>query len=238
MADILHSRELHVKKKAREGEKLGWDIIIDEGWFNDGEAAIATQVLNDHGLPRPKEILPQTTSPYGMTSPEEVKKRQNREKEIQIANHLYGLPGIISVSVVVAQPDNTWMSLDKTPPTASVLIVQKDLPPKFTHADVQIQVSGTVPELKPENIHVTITQQPLREIPLEKLAEQRRSKMIFTFGTGLITLLAAALFAIWYVLKRRKRQIESDTKLLTEGDEIPELATLDRPALNAADEEE
>jgi len=239
MFDILHTRGLHVEKNQKAGEKLGWDIIIDEGWFSEGEAAVATQVLNDHGLPRPKEVLPETTSPYGMTSPEEVKKRQNREKEIQIANHLYaGLPGVISVSVVIAQPDNSWMSLEKTPPTASVLIVQKELPPKFTHADVQNQVSGSVPELKPENIRVTITQQPLREIPLEKLAEQRRSRMIFAFGAGLITLLVTALFAIWYMLKRRKRQIEFDTKQVTEGDEIPELATFDRPALVVGDEED
>ena len=241
MFDILHSRELPVDRYPKEGEKPGWNIVIDEGWFGDGEAAVATQVLNDYGLPRTKELLPETTSPYGITSENEVKKRQNREKEIQIERHLYSLPGIIKVSVLIAQPNNDKLSVlsgDKTLPTASVLIVQKEMPPKFADADVKSQVSGTVPELKPENIQVTTTYQPLREIPLEKLNAQRRSNKIYALGIGLILLLASALGAIWYMLKRRRRLAESDLEQLTDGDDAPEISALNRLALEAGDEEE
>lgn len=240
MFDILYSSELPVKKYPKEGEKPAWDIVIDEGWFGAEEASVATQVLNDYGLPRAKESLPETTNPYGMTSPEEVKKRQNREKEIQIEQHLYSLPGVIKTSVLIAQPDNgilEALSRDKTMPTASILIVQKDLPPKFSDADVKSQVAGTVSDLKPENINVTITFQPLREIPLERLAAQRRSNTIYAVGISLIVLLAAALGAIWYLLKRRRRPIEPDAEQLTEGDAAPEIAGLDHRALKEADEE-
>jgi len=240
MFDILHSRELPVDKYPKEGEKPGWNIVIDEGWFGDGEAAVATQVLNDYGLPRTKELLPETTSPYGMTSEHEVKKRQNREKEIQIEKQLYLLPGVTKVGVLIAQPDNDTLSAlsgDKTPPTASVLVVQKEMPPKFSDDDVRSQVSGTVAELKPENIRVTTTYQPLREIPLEKLVAQRRSNKIYALGTGLILLLASALGAIWYVLKRRRKPAESETEQLTAGDDAPEISGLNRPALEAGDEE-
>jgi len=239
MLDILYSRGLHVEKVPKEGDKPGWDIVIDEGWFGEEEADVATQILNDHGLPRTKELLPETASPWGK-SLEEEKKRQNREKEIQVEQQLYDLPGVIKVGVLIAQPDNDTLkvlSRDKTPPTASVLIVQKELPPKFSDTEVKTQVSGTVPDLKPENIQVTITYQPLREIPLEKLAAQRRSNTIYALGTSLIIILVAALGAIWYMLKRRKRQTKSDTEHLPEGDEPSEIMTLDRPALNAADEE-
>ena len=239
MFDILHSRELPVEKKSREGEKPGWNIVINEGWFGGGEAAVAMQVLNDHGLPRAKESLPEKTNPWG-TSPEEERKRQNREKEIQIERQIYSLPGVIKVSVVIAQPASDTLSIlsgDKTPPTASVLIVQKESPPKFSETDVRSQVSGTVSDLKPENIQVTTTYQPLREIPLEKLALQRRSNTIYALGSGVIFILASALGAIWYMLRRRRRQAESDTEQLTAGDDAPEISGLNRPALNAADEE-
>ena len=84
MFDILYSNRLHVEKTRKTGEKPIWEISIDEGLFGDGEAAAAIQVLNDHGLPRPKDSLPPPSNTYGMESQEEGKKRQNREKEIQL----------------------------------------------------------------------------------------------------------------------------------------------------------
>lgn len=237
MFDVLYSSGLNVEKSQRTGEKPGWDIVIDEGWFGGGEAAVATQVLNDYGLPRQKELLPETSSPYGMTSEEEVKKRQNREKEIQIANHLHSLPGIITASVIIAQPKNDILSLQKTPPSASVLIVQKEPQPKFTHADVQNLVSSGVPELKPENITVSISQQALREIPLAQLEAQRRSNRVLALGIGLITLLVAALVAVWFVIKRRKRLAGANLRELA-ADETEEIsASEQQPALRAANDD-
>lgn len=238
MYDILHSRGLQVEKLPAEGEKAGWNIVINEGWFGEGEAAVATQILNDYGLPRAKETLPETSSPYGMTSPEEVQKRQSREKEIQIERQLYLLPGVIRVGVLIAQPDNDTLralSGDKIPPTASVLIVQQEMPPRFSDTDVKNQVSGTVPDLKPDNIRITTTYQPLREIPLEELKAQRRSNKIYALGIGLIAVLAAALGVIWYALKRRKRA--SEPEQLTDESDVPELSTLKRPALEEGDED-
>lgn len=238
MFDILYSNRLHVERKQKSGEKPVWEIIVNEGLFGDGEAAVATQVLNDHGLPRSKDSLLPTTNAYGMESPEEGKKRQNREKEIQIENQLYAtLPGVIRVKVIVAQPVNDILSIEKTPPTASVSIVQTEPEAKFTIENVQSLVSGSVPNLKPENVNVAVSQQILREIPLERLAAQRRSNMIFALGSGLIILLIAALAAVWYAVKRRKKQVESETKQLAETSEPAEIETNGQYALNAADED-
>ena len=238
MFDILYSNRLHVERKQKSGEKPVWEIIVNEGLFGDGEAAVATQVLNDHGLPRPKDSLPPPSNAYGMESQEEGKKRQNREKEIQIENQLYAtLPGVIRVKVIVAQPVNDILSIEKTPPTASVSIVQTEPEAKFTIENVQSLVSGSVPNLKPENVNVAVSQQILREIPLERLAAQRRSNMIFALGSGLIILLIAALAAVWYAVKRRKKQVESETKQLAETSEPAEIETNGQYALNAADED-
>ena len=238
MFDILYSNRLHVERKQKSGEKPVWEIIVNEGLFGDGEAAVATQVLNDHGLPRPKDSLPPPSNAYGMESQEEGKKRQNREKEIQIENQLYAtLPGVIRVKVIVAQPVNDILSIEKTPPTASVSIVQTEPEAKFTIENVQSLVSGSVPNLKPENVNVAVSQQILREIPLERLAVQRRSNMIFALGSGLIVLLIAALAAVWYAVKRRKKQVESETKQLAETSEPAEIETNGQYALNAADKD-
>lgn len=238
MFDVLHTSGLHVEKVPRAGEKAGWDIVIKEGWFGGGEAAVAMQVLSDYGLPRPKEILPETTSPYGMTSEDEIKKRQNREKEIQIVNHLYALPGVTTARVIVGLPENDILSLQKTPPTASVLLVQKEPQPRFTHADVQNLVSSAVPELKPENITVSISEQPLREVPLAQLAAQRRSNTIFAVGTGLIVLLAGALLLVWLTIRRRRKKLaEADHEQLAAGDEAALSAAVNQPALKAANDD-
>lgn len=240
MFDILYSRELEVEKRAREGEKPGWDIIVKEGWFGSEEASVATQILNDYGLPRVREPLPEVSGPYGITSEAAIRKRQNREKEMQIERQLYDLPGVIKVGVMIGQPENGTLEIlsrNQTPPSASVLIVQKEMPPKFSDADVKSQVSGTIPDLKPESINITTTYQPLREVPTERLNAQRRSNRIYALGSGLIALLAATLGALWYFMKRRQRPAESETKQLEAGDDAPELAALNRPALESGDKD-
>src|SRR2546423_1705852 len=55
MFDILHSNNFHVEKRAPEGEVKTWEIVVDEGWFGEGEGATAIQVLRDYGLPRAPE---------------------------------------------------------------------------------------------------------------------------------------------------------------------------------------
>ncbi len=238
MSDILYSNRLHFEKKPKTDEKSGWSIIVDEGWFGEGEAAVAIQILNDHGLPRSKTALPPPTNAYGMESSEEVKKRQNREKEMQIENHLYTLPGVIRVSVIVAQPDNDFMSLEKTPPTATVSIVQTETEQKFATSTVQTLVAGSVSNLKPENVSVGVSQQILREIPVERLNAQRRSNMIFALGGALLVLLVAALGAIWYAVRRRRRKAETENTQFPETIETAGLDTGGKYVLNAADAED
>lgn len=206
MFDILHSNGFRVEKTSPAGDVKTWEIVIDEGWFGEGEAATAIQVLRDYGLPRPPEPEIKTNDSLGIVSEREEKERQRRNLQLQLERQLYTLPDVIRASVIIAQPVDDVLSLEKTPPTASVSLVVKEAQPKFTIQAVQDLISGGVPNLKAENVRVAISQQSLREIPLEKLVAQRRRNAIFAVSTGVVIILALALGGVLYVSKRRREE--------------------------------
>lgn len=237
MFDILHSNGFRVEKPRSEGEVKTWDVVIDEGWFGEDEAATAIQVLRDYGLPRPPEPEIKSTDSFGIASERAEKEKQKRDLQQQIERQLYNLPDVIRASIIVAQPVEDILSVEETPATtAAVLLVLKEVQPKFTVEMVQGQVSSAVPNLKPGNVQVSISQQSLREIPLEKLEAKRRSNAILVVGTGVATLLALALGAVLYVSKRRRENIGDDTRQLTEGETINEFDALNRSQLNSENE--
>lgn len=237
MYDILHSSGFHVEKEKLTGEVQGWNIVIDEGWFGSNEEAAAIQVLNDYGYPRPPEPKPKDQSGFGMPTEREEKERQIRELQLQVERQLYTLPDVIRASVIIAQPTNDILSLDKTPPTASVTLILKEQEPKFTTETVQGLVSGAVPNLKPGNVQVAFSKQALREIPTKELENQRKSNAIFAIGGTIILLLAAALGTIWYITKRRKQRKNAEPEQLTSEEPAEELPEGERLALNGENEE-
>lgn len=236
MFDILHSNGFRVEKKAPEGEVKTWEIVVDEGWFGEGEGATAIQVLRDYGLPRAPEPETKAADSLGIISPNEERERQKRELQHQIERLLYTLPDVINANVIIAQPTDDVLSLQKTPPTATVSLVLKDAP-KFNEDAVKGQVSGAVPNLKPENVHVLITQQSLREVPLEKLAAQRRSNAVFAVGIGVILLLALVLGAVWMIARRRREKLANQEEGVL-ADETEEFEKNEPALLNAEDEED
>jgi type III secretory pathway lipoprotein EscJ len=236
MFDILYSSGFQVEKDRTTGENQVWNIVIDEGWFGGGEAAAAIQVLRDYGLPRQPDSQPKDQGGFGMPTEREEKERQTRELQIQVERQLYTLPDVIRASVIIAQPTNDILSIEKTLPTASVTIVLKETEPKFTTETVQGLVSGAVPNLKPGNVQVAFSKQALREIPIKELQNQRRSNAIFAIGGGIILLLAGALGTVWYITKRRRRIENSEPAQLPE-ENLDELTEAERLALNAENEE-
>lgn len=211
MFDILHSNNFHVEKiPSAQSDVKTWEITVDEGWFGDGEAAAAIQVLRDYGLPRPPDPEIKTNDSLGIVSDREEKERQRRDLQLQIERQLYTLPDVIRASVIIAIPSDDVLSLEKTAPSVSVSMVLKETQPKFTIEAVQTLVSADLPNLKPENVKVVITQQALREVPLEKLAAQRRSNQIFFIGSALVILLVGALGAILYLSKRRQKNADTN----------------------------
>lgn len=237
MFDILHSNGFSVEKVAREGDIKTWDVIIDEGWFGENEVAPAIQVLRDYGLPRPPE--PETKggdSSLGIVSDREEKEKERRGLQQQVERQLYTFSDVIRASVIIAQSTDDVLSLEKTPPTASVSLVIKESQPKFTIEDVQAQVSGGVPNLKAENVRVTVTPQMLREVPLEKLEAQRRSNKIRAAGAGIIILLALSLGVVLTLSKRRREKTAFQTGELSDGDDMDVFEMPERPMLNPEEE--
>ncbi len=237
MFDILHSNGFSVERKVAEGDVKAWNVIVDEGWFGENEAATAIQVLRDYGLPRPPEPESKSSDSLGIVSDREEREKQKRELQQQVERQLYTFSDVIRASVIIAQPVSDVFSLEKTPPTAAVSLVLKENQAKFSIEDVQSQVSGGVPNLKPENVKVTITQQALREIPLEKLADQRRSNKIRTVGAGIIILLGLSLGVVLTLSKRRRQRTAFETGELSEGDDTDIFEMPERPMLNAEEEE-
>ena len=222
MFDILHSNNFHVEKiPSLQSDAKTWEITVDEGWFGDGEAAAAIQVLRDYGLPRPPAPEVKNNDSLGIISDREEKERQRRDLQLQIENQLYTLADVIRASVIIAIPSDDILSLEKTPPSVSVSLVVKENQPKFTIEAVQTLVSADVPNLKPENVKVVITQQALREVPLTKLAAQRRTNQVFIIGGCLVILLISALGVILYLSKRRQKNagLNQDEGLRTEENE-------------------
>ncbi|MEP6901920.1 MAG: hypothetical protein ABJA66_09225 [Actinomycetota bacterium] len=239
MFDVLHSNGFRVDKLNSEGEAKTWDIVVDEGWFGENEAATAIQVLRDYGLPRPPEPVIKTGDSLGIVSESEEKERKTRQLQLEIEHLLYIQPDVIRVSAIIAQPTNEVWSLpnEKTPTTATVTLVMKDNQSKLTTADVQNQVARAVPNLKPENVFVIITQQSLREIPLEKLAAQRRSNAIFGVGTGVVILLALVLGAVWVVNNKRRKKARDSGGNSTEENSGEDIEDVESPLLNDKPEE-
>lgn len=237
MFDILYSNGFHVEKEKAAGEVQAWNVVVDEGWFGSGESAVAIQVLRDYGLPRPPDAKPKDQSGFGMPTEREEKERQTRELQIQVERQLYTLPDVIRASVIIAQPTNDILSLEKTPPTAAVTLVLKENEPKFTTETVQNLVSGAVPNLKPANVQVAFSKQSLREIPTKELENQRRSNAIFTIGGVIIALLISVLGIVWYVTKRRNRDAANETNQIDESENPAELTDEERLALSEGNEE-
>ncbi len=243
MFDILHSNGFRVERAEPtvEAETKNWAITVDEGWFGDGEAATAILVLRDYGLPRPPEPeIKSDSGSFGIASDRAEKERARRDLQLQIERQLYTLPDVIRASVIITQPTDDVLSLEKTPPSASIMLVLKEAQQKFTIEAVQTSVAAAVSaKLKPENVKVIISQQSLREIPLEKLDAQRRSNAIFAVGGGVVFLLALALGGVLYISKRRKTNgADEESERLNEGDETDEFDEYKRPLLGGENDED
>lgn len=243
MLDVLQTSGLSAAKHSPEGDVKTWSITIDEGWFGEDEVQPAIQILSDRGLPRPPapELKTGESSIAGISDSEE-KEQQRRNMQMQIEHQLYNLPDVIRANVIVAQPVDDPFVLEKTPPSASVTLTLKEGQQKFTMESVQNLIASDVPKLKPENVNVLITQQSLRELPLEKINARRRKNAIFAVGGGAMILLLGALGAVLYLSKRRNKEGEetedAETELLTDGDEGGEddspntFANRERPLLS------
>jgi flagellar biosynthesis/type III secretory pathway M-ring protein FliF/YscJ len=101
-----------------------------------------------------------------------------------------------------------------------VLIVHKDAKPTFTAEQVQNLVARGVPNLKPENVSVSLAQQPPRPIPRREMDVRRRNNIIFAIGTGLLMILGALLVVLILQTRRQRAQLTELRESIEAEDEL------------------
>ena len=215
------------KDEVGEGEAAQWSINVDEGWFGGDEGARATQVLRYYGLPRPDELKLAKDDGGVFPSPSIENAQRLREREIEMERKLRVLPGVARANVTIVLPEDDTIKLDPYPATASVILVHKDPQPTFKGEQVQNQVAGGVPGLKPEKVTVSMLFETPPPLPPQENV-QRRNRILLAVGIGLLTVFGFQLA----IILLQTRQQRAELAALREGEEelSRQEATDDAPA--------
>ena len=222
--DVLGQNGLEADKRAvGEGEARRWEIVVDESFFGGGEAALAVQVMRDHGLPRPEEPVSEDN---GLIPSERAEKlREQRRIRADIERQLRALPGVTLALVTVVLPQDPTLELNPYPATASVVINYQGQTPAFSEQQVQNLVAKGVPNLKPQDVSVTMSAQNPRPVPQGELSARRRNNIMLAIGLGFVTLLSFFL-ALLLLRSRRQRVERRETAAVSQADnESAEVAT-------------
>lgn len=221
--DVLGQSGIEAQMRATgEGETRRWEIVVDEGMFGGGEAALAVQVMRDHGLPRPEESDGESG---GLIPSERAEKlREQRRIRGDIERQLRALPGVTLALVTVVLPQDPTLELNPYPATASVVINYQGQTPTFSEQQIQNLVSKGVPNLKPQDVSVTMSPQNPRPVPRAELSARRRNSILLAIGLGLATLLCFFL-ALLLLRSRRQRTFSNTPQESAEavGDDAAEL---------------
>lgn len=227
--DVLGQSGLDAEKReVGEGEARRWEIVVGEDFFGGGNSALAVQVLRDHGLPRPEEPL---VEEGGLIPSERAEKlREQRRIRADIERQLRALPGVTLALVTVVMPQDPTLELNPYPATASVVINYKDERPAFSEQQVQNLVAKGVPNLKPSDVSVTMSQQAPRPVPERELAARRRNNILLAAGVGLFLILGSLLVVLYLRTRRQRAELDElrDGPPAAEGYE--EAAAADSPA--------
>ena len=194
------------KRPAGEKKTEKWVVVLDEGYFGDGDLGSSLQVLHNYGLPRPED--PPVKSD-GLITTETTRRLQEQQRiRADIERQLRSLPNVMSaiVTLVLPPPDQAYR-IQTQPATASALVIYKgDLP--FTVEQVQSMVAHSVPELKVENVNVTLSQRTPHPIPVREFGGRWNRKIMAAIGIGFITLLW--FLGLVYLLQLRRQRHELD----------------------------
>lgn len=205
--DVLGQSGIEAEMRAvGEAESRRWEIVVDEGMFGGGEAALAVQVMRDHGLPRPEES---DGGDGGLIPSERAEKlREQRRIRGDIERQLRALPGVTLALVTIVLPQDPTLELNPYPATASVVINYQGQAPSFSEQQIQNLVAKGVPNLKPQDVSVTMSPQNPRPVPRAELSARRRNSILLAIGLGLATLLC--FFLALLLLRSRRQRAFSD----------------------------
>lgn len=207
--NVLHENGIEASKEEVGEETVKqWRILLHQGWFDGAsQPAMANQVLQDNGLPRPtaSEL---SNSESGVFKDESTRKaEQLKQREADLQKQLRLLPGVVSVEVTIVEPEDSSININPYPATASVLIVSKDDPPNFQADTVRGLVARSVPKLNPDSVYVAITTRPVRPLPSQELSIQRRHKILDAIFLGIMFILAVSVGVLLLQMKRQNAEL-------------------------------
>lgn len=220
--DVLGQSGIEAEMRATgEGETRRWEIVVDEGLFGGGEAALAVQVMRDHGLPRPEES---DAGDNGLIPSERAEKlREQRRIRGDIERQLRALPGVTLALVTVVLPQDPTLELNPYPATASVVINYQGQTPTFSEQQIQNLVAKGVPNLKPQDVSVTMSPQNPRPVPRAELSARRRNSVLLAIGLGLATLLCFFLALLLLRSRRQRAEPQDSAEAVDDAAEAPEV---------------
>ncbi|HET6976014.1 MAG TPA: hypothetical protein VFI24_06810 [Pyrinomonadaceae bacterium] len=207
--NVLHENGIEASKEEVGEESVKqWQILLHQGWFDGAsEVAMANQVLQDNGLPRPTTTAA-ANSESGVFKDESTRKaEQLKQREADLQKQLRLLPGVVGVEVTIVEPEDSSININPYPSTASVLIVSKDDPPTFQADTVRGLVARSVPKLNPDSVYVAITTRPARVLPSHDLALQRRHKILDAILIGIMVILAVSVGVLLLQMKRQNAEL-------------------------------
>ena len=218
MFSILHSNGFEVVKTSPSGENKVWKISVNESWFGDDEAAEATNILLDYGLPRRPAPKLKENDTLGMSSDRREIEEQRLNLQAELERKFYAYPGVLDAFVTIGQPTNETFGA-KSLPTASVTLIVKADESRLTDEDLKNIMSSGIPNLTPENVAVKTIPKTVRRLPEERRETNKQRKNIFAVGIGVIILLSLALGTLWVYTRKRNRTENGDPPSLIEDDE-------------------
>ena|GEM_PF-1105559 len=223
--NVLHENgiEAHKDEVGEEGARQ-WQIVLEQSWLGgSSEVAMANQVLQDNGLPRPSDANKKAPSESGVFEDEATRKaRQLKEREIDLQKKMRLLPGVIGVQISIVEPEDSSININPYPSTASVLIVTKDDPPNFNPDTVRGLVARSVPKLNAENVYVAVTTKPVRPLPWREFGAQRRHKGLDAIGIGIMIILASSVVVLLLQMRRQNRELSELRQALALRDQADE----------------
>ena len=232
--NVLHENGIEAtKEEVGEETAKQWRILLHSGFDGDSEVALANQVLQDNGLPRPA-TTEQASSESGVFKDEITRKaEQLKQREADLQKQLRLLPGVVGVEVTIVEPEDSSININPYPSTASVLVVSKDDPPNFQADTVRGLVARSVPKLNPDSVYVAITTRPVRPLPTNELRAQRRHKILDAIGIGIMIILVASLVVLFLQMKRQNKELMALRAAIPNADENGS-EDLDQPASSGA----
>lgn len=209
IVNALNQRGIEAEKEevGEEGSRQ-WRVTITEERLGSGKLALALQVLQENGLPRPNDKgLEGAYEEKGMFPSESAQQAQRlKELKTEIERQLRLLPTVVRVSVNIVLPEEDTINLNPYPATASVLVVYHDEKPSFTASHVQDLVARGVPKLKPENVSVVLIHESPRSPIQSPVSTRRQMTTIYTIGGGLVVLLTLLLLIFMLQARRQSRR--------------------------------